>query len=207
MSQYDKEHWRRSAQSQPRITWLDRSEIASRFIRPGDVVLDLGAGAQTLRRFLPPSVGYVPVDCVDAYPDTWVADFNGEYELPNEEFNVITCIGLFSHLTDPEALLDRLARNYPGKFIIYTTNVRERPIPFERYISDISQVTILRKQPMFTGVLNPHGSTNSERRPLSDMICSHTPLLEFAWARWMLLAQRWRRGGNNAQTLASLLTL
>jgi hypothetical protein len=198
--QNDEKHWRHNAQSEPRISWLDRSEIASRFIRPGDVVLDLGSGAQTLRRFLPGSVGYIPVDCVKSHPDTWVADFDAaDFELPDKMFNVVTCLGLFPHLEEPEALLNRLANCYPGKFIIYTTHVRNRRARFERFISDIALVSILHQQPMFTGILNPTGGIEPSTRSLSDLICSHTSPSAFAAARWALVVRKWKRGGNNGQ--------
>ena len=68
------ERWKKNSKSEPRISWLDRSELIAHLIRPTEVVCDLGAGAQTLRRFLPASVGYIPVDCVDEQPGTWLAD-------------------------------------------------------------------------------------------------------------------------------------
>ncbi|MFN3744841.1 MAG: hypothetical protein ACK4TL_09060, partial [Hyphomicrobiaceae bacterium] len=97
----DKEHWRETAKSEPRISWQHRSELIAHLIRPHDAVCDLGSGAQTLRRYLPTSVRYIPVDCVKEHPDTWVTDFNTAFSLPDQPFNVITCIGLLAHLEDP----------------------------------------------------------------------------------------------------------
>src|SRR5262245_24890999 len=59
--------------------WEARSLVISQFIRPGESVLDLGAGEQKLRQYLPPSCVYVPVDCVDVHPGTYVVDFNREF--------------------------------------------------------------------------------------------------------------------------------
>lgn len=185
------------ASAVPRISWLDRSEIAARFIRPGDTVLDLGCGAQTLRRFLPASVGYIPVDRVKLHPDTWVADLDSDFELPERPFNVVTCIGLFTHLKNPEALLSRLARAYPGTFIIYTWHTRERSIRFERYVSEISPVMTFRSQPIFTGVLTPNAHPSPAKRSLSEVVWAYTPTTNFLSARWALLIRRIRRGGNN----------
>lgn len=201
MSEYSRDHWHRIAVSQPRVTWLDRSEIASRFIRPGDVVLDLGAGAQTLRKFLPSSVGYIPVDHVKAHPDTWVADFDGDYELPDEPFNVVTCLGLFSHLKNPTALLERLAFDYPGRFIIYTTNLTEPQPDFPRFVSDICVVTMLRNVQIVTGVLNMPGASRPQNRALRDVICSHTTLGDYVASRWALFRKKRKRGGNNGQAV------
>jgi hypothetical protein len=41
--------WSHVANSRPKQSWLDRAQMASHFIRPGETVADLGAGAQTLR--------------------------------------------------------------------------------------------------------------------------------------------------------------
>jgi hypothetical protein len=189
--------------SEPPISWQDRSEIVSRFIRPNDAVLDLGSGVQTLKRFLPSSVRYIPVDCVKVHLDTYVADFDApNFTLPDKEFSVVACIGLFTHLQKPEALLNHLASAYPGKFIIYTSHVRERRFRFEHYVSDISLVGIFHGQPMFTGVLNLNGDGRPPKRSLGDLICSHTSFLVFANARWALAIRKWKRGGNSAQVKA-----
>ena len=45
--------------------WRDRAQLAATFLRPEDVVCDLGAGARPLKTFLPDGAGYIPVDCVD----------------------------------------------------------------------------------------------------------------------------------------------
>ena len=138
------ERWKKNSKSEPRISWLDRSELIAQLIRPTDVVCDLGAGAQTLRRFLPASVGYIPVDCVDEQPGTWLADFNGEFTLPNRPFNVITCIGVVSHLNDEEAFFKRLVMLSAGTFFIFTTSGSRKSVDYARFISDYSVVVQVR---------------------------------------------------------------
>ena len=66
-----------------------RAELASLFLRPGDIVCDLGAGAQPLKTFLPQNTGYIPVDCVGTIPGTHIADFNcPDFTLPAAPYNV-----------------------------------------------------------------------------------------------------------------------
>jgi hypothetical protein len=191
------EHWRANARSAPRITWLDRSEVVAHFIRPGDIVCDLGAGAQTLRLFLPASVGYIPVDCVNEHPGTWLADFNGDFALPDTPFNVITCIGLLAHLADPAAFLERLATSQTGKFFIFTTSRSDEVSSYSRFVSGLSTVAVVRGRYIYTGVLRQVGSVDRTRRPISTIVCSNTPLLTYAASRVRLLIGYLRRGGNN----------
>jgi len=188
--------WQENARSEPRITWLHRSEIVAHLIRPSDVVCDLAAGAQTLRRFLPKSVGYLPVDCVKEHPDTWVADFNGEFELPDKPFNVITCIGLLAHLADPGAFLERLASAHAGKFIVLAAgHFSDKWL--SQYIADLTLVATLGQHRIYTGVLRPSGSLGGTKRPLNEIICANTPLFDYARRRMGLMAELLKRGGNN----------
>ena len=57
------------------------------------------------------------VDCVDEQPGTWLADLNGEFTLPDRPFNVITCIGVVSHLNHEEAFFERLVVLSAGTFL------------------------------------------------------------------------------------------
>lgn len=200
----DVDGWMKVAESPARFSWTDRAEIASYFIRPGDIVCDLGAGAQPLRKFLPKSVGYIPVDCVKAHEDTWVADFNTEFTLPDKPFNVFTALGLFYHVTNVDNFLDFLSKNYEGKYIIFTHAFRDYSKAggrhpklgsilddynkgvefFSQYIHDLTPVSKLRFRIMFTGVLG-QGKPYSvkEKSRLSHLICAHTPITDFAKAK------------------------
>jgi hypothetical protein len=197
MSVTNIELWQENARSPPRISWLDRSELVAHFIRPGDIVCDLGAGAQTLRRFLPASVGYIPVDCVGEQPGTWIADFNGEFTLPDRPFNVITCIGLLAHLTNPAAFLQRLATTQAGKFIIFTTSRSDEVSSYSRFISDLSRAAVVRRRGVYTGIIGPSGPIDRSRRPISTIVCANAPLLAYAASRLGLLGALLKRGGNN----------
>ena len=195
------ERWKKNAKSEPRISWLDRSELIAHLIRPTDFVCDLGAGAQTLKRFLPASVGYIPVDCVDEQPGTWLADLNGEFTLPNQPFNVITCIGVVGHLTNEEAFFKRLVLLSAGTFFIFTTSGNRKAVDYTRFISDCSVVVQVRDRYTCAGILADVGSENRTKRPLDEIICANAPVLHYAAARVDLMSRKLIRGGNNGRNL------
>ena len=88
-SNIDLERWRRVVSEEAKEGWHDRARLAAAFLRPGDIVCDLGAGSQPLKNYLPEGIKYIPVDCVDTLPGTHLADFNSpEFTLPAE---ILTC--------------------------------------------------------------------------------------------------------------------
>ena len=96
--------WRSIASGDAKESWRDRAQLAAAFLRPGDVVCDLGAGPQPLRIFLPEGSKYIPVDCVDTLPGTHLADFDApDFTLPAQNFNVLTALGVLNWLKDEEA--------------------------------------------------------------------------------------------------------
>jgi hypothetical protein len=48
----------------------------------------MGAGDRKLEKLIPSTAGYIPVDCTNALPGTFVVDFNIEFRLAQENFNV-----------------------------------------------------------------------------------------------------------------------
>jgi hypothetical protein len=170
------ERWRWArvaAAEQARETWRDRARMAAMFIRPGDVVCDLGAGAQPLRAFLPGGVGYLPVDCVDTRPGTYIADFDEpNFTLPEAPFNVLTALGVINWLQDSERFLDRLVQLADGKYFIFTYDLwdgkaksgvtRAHPefktlesctAVFSKYVRELRPTLAHRRRVFFTGVL------------------------------------------------------
>lgn len=80
----DLQKWSNVARREPPDSWLLRAKVATYFIRANDVVCDLGAGVQAIRSLLPPSVGYIPVDCIKEHANTIVIDFNEEFFSPRQ---------------------------------------------------------------------------------------------------------------------------
>lgn len=198
-------HWRNVAQKLPPDDWLLRSELASYFIRPNDVVCDLGAGAQAIRSLLPPTTRYVPVDCVQEHEGTFFADFNQDFSLPEEPFSIILCLGLLRYINDLPRFFGRLAATQSGKFIIFTygfdaTN-RSNPLIanhlaglrggcefFSRWVDELTVIACISKardRYMFSGVLrnNGGGPSRSARRSLSEIACRNVTFTDFLKAR------------------------
>jgi len=180
-----------SPATEPKKSWLDRSELASLFIREGDTVCDLGCGTQGLKRFLPESVGYIPVDRNPAAPGTFVCDLNAEdFELPPFDFNVIVALGLFNYLNDIEKFMTRLVKLYPHKLIVFTydfwnidTEDMSQPIRnsfkeledgadfFSKYVRNLTNVAVFRRRVMFTGNLGSSASPQLSRSSATRLAC------------------------------------
>ena len=115
----DIDHWR-DVSTGVKPNWDSRSKVIAQFIRPDDIVLDLGAGDQKLKGHIPQSCGYLPVDCHDAQPDTFVVDLNEEFRLPSEHFNVIVSAGFVEHISELPLFMHQLATQCEGKLMLMT---------------------------------------------------------------------------------------
>jgi hypothetical protein len=191
-----------------------RAELASLFIRPGDVVCDLGAGAQPLKSFLPRNTGYIPVDCVGTIPGTHIADFNcPDFTLPAAPFNVIAALGLFAYIADLEGFMTRLAIECEGKFIIFsydfwkmTKRYRSKDQVhnaieeleggvafFSKYVQELTTAAIMRRRVLFTGVLGQCTAQTLRRRSASEIILKHMRPAEYFFVKGLgrSIAPRW----------------
>jgi hypothetical protein len=210
LSNVDQRRWTLVARSEPRISWLDRAELVSHLLRPTDTVCDLGSGAQTLRRFLPASTGYIPVDLVKEHPDTWVTDLNGAFLLPQRDFNVIACMGLFCHLQDVDAFFTRLLETQRDKLFICTMSAGRKPNQrsleqctefLQQYMRGTTLFARHRTLCIFYGTLGAR-EADVGRRSVNELVCSYTPAWQYAAHRSDLALRRWRRGGNNGPRFA-----
>jgi hypothetical protein len=100
--------------------WEFRAGIIAKLIRATDTVLDIGAGDHKLKKFISPACTYVPVDCVDDVPGTFVVDFNKEFRLPDVPFNVVVCAGSLEYINDLAGFFRALATHAPARHVIFT---------------------------------------------------------------------------------------
>ena len=185
--------WAGVASSKPKKSWTDRAELAASFLRVGDAVCDLGAGAHTLKMVLPEGIGYIPVDCTDKIPGTYVCDFNDpQFQLPAEPYNVVTALGVLNYLLDLDLFMNRLSAECHGKFFIFTYDLwklderykghgvrnsfdtlEESVYFFSKYIKNLAAATVFRRRVMFTGTLGTGEPSAKIRTPLTRLACEY----------------------------------
>ena len=88
--------------------WDARNILIASLIPKSSSVLDVGAGAQTLRGHL---IGckYVACDLVKK-PETVYCDLNNKvFPIFNERFNYTVCSGVIEYLVDPRGVIDKLS--------------------------------------------------------------------------------------------------
>lgn len=113
----DVARWTRNASQVP--DWDDRNIQIANFIQDNRSVLDLGAGAQTLRSHLKRGCRYQPCDLVKSSPDVILCDFNrGIFpDISPQSFDYVVCSGVLEYIWDPEGFIARI-RNYGSRLIV-----------------------------------------------------------------------------------------
>jgi hypothetical protein len=115
----DRGRWERVSREVP--PWDDRNSAIGGFIPDGVSVLDVGCGAQTMRRHLKPGCKYQPCDVIQSSPDVIHCDFNsGVYPVLPTKYDYVICSGVFEYMRDPDRFLSEV-RSY-GRKIIFTFN-------------------------------------------------------------------------------------
>ena len=105
--------------------WEARSVAAAAFISAGSSVLDIGCGAMAIERFLPFACRYKPADVVARDSRTLIVDLNTD-PFPVaavREADVVTMLGVWEYLYDPDAVFAALAET--GRPIVCSYCVRE----------------------------------------------------------------------------------
>lgn len=88
--------------------WHSRSQIAGSYLKDCRSLLDIGSGNQSLSSYF--NGKYIPVDCVQIYPETIVVDLDGDFDLSIfPETDAIALIGVLEHVADPLKTLSKLA--------------------------------------------------------------------------------------------------
>ncbi|MCV7177490.1 class I SAM-dependent methyltransferase [Mycolicibacterium sphagni] len=88
--------------------WDERNRIIAQFVKSGTSVLDLGAGARTLKGHLSPDCRYQPCDIVRS-PEVWFCDFNsGVYPPVHEKFDYVICSGVLEYIWKPLPFIERI---------------------------------------------------------------------------------------------------
>jgi hypothetical protein len=98
--------------------WDGRLRLIARRIRPGASVLDLGAGAQSLRGMLPPLCRYTPADREQRTPDTLLFDMDtGVY--PDGRWDVAVMAGVLEYAPNAWDVVTHLADLAPLLLLSY----------------------------------------------------------------------------------------
>jgi hypothetical protein len=112
--------WHKVAHSGP-PTWDQRNEIIGKLVPAGSSVLDVGCGAQTLKRYLPADCKYQPSDLIKSSPEVIVCDMNsGLYPETGVYYDYVICSGVLEYMRDPEDFLRRIPKL--GRTVILTYN-------------------------------------------------------------------------------------
>jgi hypothetical protein len=123
--------WKKAAREKEPC-WDERNRIIATFIPEASSVVDLGAGAQTLKRYLKSGCEYQPCDIVKSSPDIIVCDFNsGIYPSLSRRYDYVVCSGVFEYIRHPSHFLSNI-RQYGKRIILSYVPAGPTIGPFER---------------------------------------------------------------------------
>jgi hypothetical protein len=98
--------WQKVARD-PEPVWDERNRIIADFIAAGSTVLDVGCGAQSLKKHLKAGCEYQPCDLIKSTPDVIVCDFNaGIFPEITTTFDYVVCSGVFEYMREPRKFLE-----------------------------------------------------------------------------------------------------
>ena len=101
----DIDRWNRVKSEKP--SWDSRNRLIADHVAPNSSVLDVGAGAMTLKNYLPPGCTYQPVDVVLGCADTLLANFNTQ-SIPviTVRYDYVICSGVLEYIVDVDNFLN-----------------------------------------------------------------------------------------------------
>lgn len=97
--------------------WKKRNAVIAEMIQDGMCVIDVGAGKQWLKKLIPNTSEYLPVDCVCGSEDTVVYDFNSSYPAPTLVADVVVCSGVLEYIEDVPKFL-RIIKSWGNRAIL-----------------------------------------------------------------------------------------
>jgi len=100
--------------------WKNRIKKMSAHIDPNCSVIDLGCGPMWLKRYLPQSVTYYPVDYTYRGADCIVQDFN-QYQYPGVNADTAFVSGCLEYINDPSWFVSEICRNQSKCILSYCT--------------------------------------------------------------------------------------
>jgi hypothetical protein len=136
----DRKRWRDT--DDPAYQTSERNRLIAAMIAPGSTVLDVGAGTQQLRRFLPDDCEYQPCDLQPA-PGVLVCDLNeGRLPAVSHRYDVLVASGVLEFLRNPESFLRRI--HSLGETLLFSYRVRPPAEPLRErlkpgYLSHLTQ--------------------------------------------------------------------
>lgn len=127
--------------------WDERTLIMADHIAAGASVIEFGAGAQALRKALPPSCRYHPSDLVARTPDTLICDLNNGYPDLPAQMDVAVFSGVLEYIHDLPGLFDWLSCKVDRVVFSYAT-VEHTPSVLARrqngWVNDFTQSRIVQ---------------------------------------------------------------
>lgn len=112
--------WEKNTRETP--SWDSRNRTIAALVPPGITVLDVGAGAQTMRQHLKGITLYTPCDLFQTTPDTLICDFNrGILPKVPSRHDLAICSGILEYVHDPDVFFKFLTSN--SKDLILSYNV------------------------------------------------------------------------------------
>lgn len=104
LAETDTRRWRDVAGEIP--TWDERNRLFAAQIPENSTVLDLGSGAQTLKRHLKPGCDYQPCDIIKSSDDVLLCDLNAAvYPAVEQAYDYTVCSGVLEYMRRPREFL------------------------------------------------------------------------------------------------------
>jgi hypothetical protein len=115
----DYRRWRNNPQAIP--SWDDRNRRVAALIPDGSRVIDIGAGAQTLKTYLGGKCRYQPCDLVKSSSDCLLCDFNKNlYPEVAGTYDYVVISGVLEYVKEPRVFLSNTLRYGEATILTYS---------------------------------------------------------------------------------------